>query len=51
MIVSLEIDKQHNIFAKLMGYKYVPGMAEVLADDGSGEPKACLDLGCGAGSW
>lgn len=34
-----------------MGAKYVPPMAEVMADDTPGETKACLDLGCGSGSW
>lgn len=34
-----------------MGEKYVPPMAAVMADDTPGETKACLDLGCGSGSW
>jgi len=34
-----------------MGEKYVPGMAEALVDDIPGETKACIDLGCGSGSW
>lgn len=35
----------------VMGSKYVPPMASVMADDVPGEIKACLDLGCGSGSW
>jgi len=34
-----------------MGGKYAPPMAEVMVDDIPGETKACLDLGCGSGSW
>lgn len=44
------LDMQHALFAEVMG-KYPPPMPEVLADDTSGEIKACLDLGCGSGSW
>ncbi|PPQ90946.1 hypothetical protein CVT25_008257 [Psilocybe cyanescens] len=45
------LDKQHTIFVDLMGEKYVPPMESVMADDVPGETKACLDLGCGSGSW
>ena len=45
------IGKQHGMFIDIIGQKYVPGMEEAMANDVPGEPKACLDLGCGAGSW
>ncbi|KAF8910024.1 S-adenosyl-L-methionine-dependent methyltransferase [Gymnopilus junonius] len=45
------LDKQHSMFVEVMGGKYVPPMASVMADDVPGEIKACLDLGCGSGSW
>ncbi|CAA7264772.1 unnamed protein product [Cyclocybe aegerita] len=45
------LDKQHTMFVDMMGGKYVPGMEAVMADDVPGETKACLDLGCGSGSW
>jgi len=48
---TIELDKQHSMFIDIMGDKYVPAMAEVLVDDIPGETKACIDLGCGAGSW
>ncbi|RDB28437.1 Secondary metabolism regulator laeA [Hypsizygus marmoreus] len=44
------LEKQHAMFKELMG-NYPPPMYEVMADDVPGETKACLDLGCGAGSW
>jgi hypothetical protein len=44
-------DKQHTILADIMGGKYVPPLAAIMADDTPGETKACLDLGCGSGSW
>lgn len=44
------LDKQHLLFQRVMG-KYPPPLAEVMADDVPGETKACLDLGCGSGSW
>lgn len=31
--------------------KYPPPLDEVLRDNIPGEPKRCLDLGCGSGSW
>jgi len=31
--------------------KYPAVLADVLADNIPGEPKACLDLGCGSGGW
>ena len=43
-------DKQHTMLSDLMGGKYVPPMAAVMADE-PGEIKACLDLGCGSGNW
>ncbi|KAI0348125.1 hypothetical protein BDW22DRAFT_1350275 [Trametopsis cervina] len=43
------LDKQHIMFMEVMG-KYVPPMYDVLAD-APGEQKACVDLGCGSGSW
>lgn len=43
-------DQQHNIFMEVMG-KYPPPLAQILADDTPGEPKTCIDLGCGSGSW
>jgi len=39
------------MFVDIMGGKYVPPMAAVMVDDVPGETKACLDLGCGSGSW
>jgi len=45
------LDNQHAMLLDIMGEKYVPPMAEVMADDVPGERKACLDLGCGSGSW
>ncbi|KAI0308063.1 S-adenosyl-L-methionine-dependent methyltransferase [Multifurca ochricompacta] len=44
------LDKQHGMFKKIMG-AYPPSMAEVMADDTSGEIKSVLDLGCGSGNW
>ena len=44
-------DKQHTLLLDIMGAKYVPPMAGIMADDTPGETKACLDLGCGSGSW
>ena len=52
MLISFEIDKQHAILGRLLGYKYVSGMHQVMRDDDpNGEPKTCLDLGCGSGKW
>ncbi|KAF8167467.1 S-adenosyl-L-methionine-dependent methyltransferase [Crassisporium funariophilum] len=45
------LNQQHTMFVDIMGGKYVPLMATVMADDVPGETKACLDLGCGSGSW
>jgi len=45
------LEKQHSILIDIMGGKYVPPMAMVMADDTPGETKACLDLGCGSGTW
>ncbi|KZT72959.1 hypothetical protein DAEQUDRAFT_722595 [Daedalea quercina L-15889] len=44
------LDHQHIIFIEVMG-KYPPPLPQILADDTPGEPKTCLDLGCGSGSW
>ena len=44
-------EKQHSILIDVMGGKYVPPMAMVMADNTPGETKACLDLGCGSGTW
>jgi len=44
------LDKQHSMLSELMGGKYPAPMLEVMADE-PGETKACLDLGCGTGSW
>ncbi|KAF5312136.1 hypothetical protein D9619_002720 [Psilocybe cf. subviscida] len=44
------LSSQHGMFIDLMGGKYVPPMAEVMAEE-EGETKAVLDLGCGSGSW
>jgi len=44
------LDKQHIMFRELMG-KYPPGLEEIMEDNVPGETKACLDLGCGSGSW
>lgn len=39
------------MFKEVMG-KYPPPMAEVLAEpEAPDEPKTCVDLGCGSGSW
>ncbi|TFY63310.1 hypothetical protein EVJ58_g3330 [Rhodofomes roseus] len=43
------LDQQHIIFMEVMG-KYPPPLAQILADDTPGEPKTCVDLGCGSGS-
>ncbi|KIM37774.1 hypothetical protein M413DRAFT_448286 [Hebeloma cylindrosporum] len=45
------LDIQHAMFVDIMGGKYAPPMADVMRDDIPGETKACLDLGCGSGSW
>jgi hypothetical protein len=42
--------KQHELFKEVI-FKYPPSMDEVMANDTPGETKACLDLGCGGGSW
>lgn len=44
------LDKQHLFFQRIMG-RYPPPLHQVMADDVPGETKACLDLGCGSGSW
>jgi len=44
-------DMQDNLFAQLMGGRYPEVLREVMADDTPGEPKRCLDLGCGSGKW
>lgn len=44
------IEKQHLMFQEIIG-KYPPVLEEVMADDVPGETKACLDLGCGSGTW
>ncbi|TFK77503.1 S-adenosyl-L-methionine-dependent methyltransferase [Pluteus cervinus] len=44
------LDKQHVMFKEVMGL-YPPPMEEVMAQEFPGETKACLDLGCGSGSW
>lgn len=41
---------QHVMFKVIMG-KYPPPLVEILSEVVPGEPKACLDLGCGSGSW
>ncbi|EJD05068.1 S-adenosyl-L-methionine-dependent methyltransferase [Fomitiporia mediterranea MF3/22] len=44
-------DKGHNLF-KILAGEYVPPLYEVLADDHDPlNPKTCLDLGCGTGTW
>ncbi|EJC98270.1 uncharacterized protein FOMMEDRAFT_97080 [Fomitiporia mediterranea MF3/22] len=44
-------DKWHRLLKVLAG-EYVPPFYEVLADDhDSSNPKTCLDLGCGSGTW
>lgn len=35
----------------IMGYKYVPGMAEVLTHMPGQRRRTCVDLGCGSASW
>ncbi|KAF9055905.1 hypothetical protein BJ165DRAFT_1429469 [Panaeolus papilionaceus] len=45
------LDQQHEMMADIMGGKYVPPMAEVMREEPFGEQKACLDLGCGRGTW
>lgn len=49
VIVILAIDRQYEMFCKIMG-KYSPLLHEILRDDGF-EVKTVLDLGCGSGSW
>ncbi|PCH34099.1 hypothetical protein WOLCODRAFT_135501 [Wolfiporia cocos MD-104 SS10] len=44
------LDRQHIMFMEVMG-KYPPPLPQILADDTPGEPKTCVDLGCGSGSW
>jgi hypothetical protein len=43
-------DKQHTLLLDIMGGRYPPPMLAIMADE-PGEIKACLDLGCGSGSW
>ncbi|KAF8203920.1 hypothetical protein BJ912DRAFT_941422 [Pholiota molesta] len=45
------LDKQHTLLSDIMGGNYVPPMTDVMANNVPGETKACLDLGCGSGSW
>jgi len=45
------LDNQHTVLSDIMGEKYAPSMATIMADDTPGETKACLDLGCGSGNW
>ncbi|KAF8220782.1 S-adenosyl-L-methionine-dependent methyltransferase [Tricholoma matsutake] len=45
------LEQQHEMFKEVMGDPYPPPMHEIMADDVPGESKACLDLGCGSGSW
>ncbi|TFK41937.1 S-adenosyl-L-methionine-dependent methyltransferase [Crucibulum laeve] len=45
------LDKQHLMFIEIMGEKFPPPFREIMADNVPGERKACLDLGCGSGSW
>lgn len=47
----LHQEQQHEMFKEVMGDPYPPPMHEIMADDVPGESKACLDLGCGSGSW
>lgn len=44
-------DLQHELVKDATGGKYAPPMAEVLTPEYEGDLKACLDLGCGSGSW
>ncbi|KAF7356192.1 hypothetical protein MVEN_00950500 [Mycena venus] len=44
------LNKQHEMFIEVMG-KYPPCLPDIMRDDVPGEPKACLDLGCGSGAW
>jgi hypothetical protein len=44
-------DQQHDVLTRIMGYKYVPGMEELMAHVKDQPKKSCLDLGCGSGSW
>lgn len=50
MFLSVCEDKQHLMFMEVMG-KYPPPLPEIMRDNVPGEVKACLDLGCGSGSW
>jgi len=50
LVLRDSTDTQHLMFNEIMG-KYHPKMAEIMADDVPGEPKAVLDLGCGSGMW
>lgn len=45
------LEKQHSMLAEITGGKYVPPMAEVMAEEEFADQKTCLDLGCGGGSW
>ncbi|KAF9531642.1 hypothetical protein CPB83DRAFT_808648 [Crepidotus variabilis] len=46
------LELQHQVLIKIFGEKYSPSMTEVLKEEESpAEEKACLDLGCGTGSW
>ncbi|KAF8665361.1 hypothetical protein AX16_000380 [Volvariella volvacea WC 439] len=47
---QMSADKQHLMFIEVMG-KYPPPMEEVMRGDDPEQPKQCLDLGCGSGSW
>ncbi|KAG2022763.1 hypothetical protein CC2G_000488 [Coprinopsis cinerea AmutBmut pab1-1] len=43
-------DKQHIMLTEVMG-GYPPPMAEVMEKEYPEDIKACVDLGCGSGSW
>ena len=45
-------DAQHELIKLITREKYPAPMYSILApDDETGDIKACLDLGCGSGSW
>ena len=46
-----QTDRQHILLEHILGYRYVPGMAEVLTHVPGQRRRSCVDLGCGSGSW
>jgi len=45
------LNRQHVMLQNILGYKYVPGMSEVMTHVPGQRRRSCVDLGCGSGSW